>query len=116
MRMNSSALVALHSPFLKCWPEPFASADGVKTWDGLKTAPYTATLQGTALRPCLSAHFVQNENRRGAYGREAASARSEATEQEPEVKEPPTEKPPMKVPEKIRDDMLEEDRFESTDN
>ena len=41
----------------------------------------------------------------------------QSIEQEPEVKEPPTEKkPPMKVPEKARDDMLEEDRFESTDN
>jgi hypothetical protein len=38
-------------------------------------------------------------------------------EQEPEIKEPPSEKkPPMKVPEKARDDMREEDRFESTDN
>jgi hypothetical protein len=40
----------------------------------------------------------------------------QASEEKPEVKEPPPDKPPMKVPEQTLDDMLEEDRFESTDN
>jgi hypothetical protein len=40
----------------------------------------------------------------------------EPIEQEPEIKEPPPDKRPMKVPEKTREDLLEEDRFQSTDN
>jgi hypothetical protein len=35
---------------------------------------------------------------------------------EPDIKEPPAPKPPMNVREQIKDDLIEEDRFESTDN
>jgi hypothetical protein len=40
----------------------------------------------------------------------------QSIEQEPDIKEPPPDKPPTKVPEKTQEDMLEEDRFQSTDN
>jgi len=40
----------------------------------------------------------------------------EPDDQDVEVNQSPTETPPSKIPDKTLDDILEEDRFQSTDN
>ena len=39
-----------------------------------------------------------------------------AASKKPDMKEPPPEKPPVKEPEETAQDIIEEDRFQSTDN
>ncbi len=39
-----------------------------------------------------------------------------AASKKPDMKEPPPEKPPVKEPEETDYDIIEEDRFQSTDN